>query len=78
MIVSFIGVGVVLALFGLGLKCARSKHPDETPFLDAANGTDSIIGSVVMFLLCSLSVKQYGYLCFTGGFLLLYWIGASW
>ena len=78
MILSLIGIGVVLALFALGLKCVRSKHPDETPFLDAANGTDSIIGSVLMFLLCSLSVKQYGYLCFVGGFPLLYWVSASW
>lgn len=78
MILSLIGIGVVLVLFVLGLKCVRSKHPDETPFLDAANGTDSVIGSVVMFLLCSLSVKQYGYLCFVGGFLLLYGISASW
>ncbi|MFZ0077430.1 MAG: hypothetical protein WAL00_15005 [Exiguobacterium undae] len=78
MVLSLIGIGVVLALFALGLKCVRSKHPAETPFLDAANGTDSIIGSVVMFLLCSLSVKQYGYLCFVGGFLLLYWVSASW
>lgn len=78
MVLSLIGIGVVLVLFALGLKCVRSKHPDETPFLDAANGTDSVIGSVVMFLLCSLSVKQYGYLCFAGGFLLLYWVSASW
>lgn len=78
MVLSLIGIGVVLVLFVLGLKCVRSKHPDETPFLDAANGTDSIIGSVLMFLLCSLSVKQYGYLCFVGGFLLLYWVSASW
>lgn len=78
MVLALMGIGVVLALFALGLKCVRSKHPDETPFLDAANGTDSVIGSVVMFLLCSLSVKQYGYLCFAGGFLLLYWVSASW
>ncbi|MCK2157547.1 hypothetical protein [Exiguobacterium sp. 17-1] len=78
MVLSFIGSGVVLVLFALGLKCVRSKHPDETPFLDAANGTDSIIGSVLMFILCSLSVKQYGYLCVVGGFLLLYGISTSW
>lgn len=73
MILSLIGIGVVLALFALGLKCVRSKHPDDTPFLDAANGTDSVIGSVGCFSFVpypsnstAIFVLWVAFLCCTG------------
>ncbi|WP_426273155.1 hypothetical protein [Exiguobacterium sp. R-17] len=85
MILPFLGHGVGLFLFTLGIYFIRSKHAKKTPLAghgDSVDSVDSFVLSIVLsigvILFCSLTVRHYGYICVLGGLFILYVVSAAW
>lgn len=85
MILPFIGLVVGLFLLIVGTYFIRSKHAKQTPLEGHGSYVDNIdsfvlgiILSIGLIIFCSLTVRQYGYICIAGGLFVLYSVSSVW
>ncbi|ASI35235.1 hypothetical protein A0126_16805 (plasmid) [Exiguobacterium sp. N4-1P] len=85
MILPFIGLVAGLFLLIVGTYFIRSKHAKKMPLDGHGSNVDNvdsfvlgILLSIGLFIFCSLTIRQYGYICIAGGLFVLYSVNSVW